>query len=110
MPDARDRRSRARGSARLRTTSLRSRRAAESCTLVAVTVTLVCEAIGGGGVYNSEELTLPVRGLIDHVTAVLLAFVTVPANCCVPEPASLRDKFFQATSRLFRPDRRQVKA
>jgi hypothetical protein len=46
---------------------------------------LVCEAIGGGGVYNPEELTLPVRGLIDHVTAVLLAFVTVPVNWCVPE-------------------------
>jgi hypothetical protein len=60
-----------------------------SCTLVALTVTVLCDAIDAGAVYSPELLTLPTDGLIDHVTAVLLASVTVAENCCVPEMFSM---------------------
>jgi hypothetical protein len=36
-----------------------------------------------GAVNKPELLTVPTLGLIDHVTAGLLVFTTVAANCCV---------------------------
>jgi len=50
-------------------------------TLVAVTTTVCCEEMGVGGVYTPELLTVPTAGLTNHVTAVLLVFVTVGVNC-----------------------------
>ena len=56
--------------------------------LVAVTVTVCAVVTVAGAVYNPPLLTVPapVAGLIVHVTAVLLVFVTVAVNCCVPPP------------------------
>jgi hypothetical protein len=57
-------------------------------TLVAVSVTVCRAAMVAGTVYNPLELTVPAPddGLINHVTAVLVAFVTVAVNCCVCPP------------------------
>src|SRR5205807_1566457 len=62
---------------------------AGSCTLVAVTVTVCCEEIGEGGVYNPVLLTLPSAGLRDHVTELFVAFCTVGVNCCVCDADSV---------------------
>ena len=52
--------------------------------LVAVTITVCCELIVEGAVYNPDALIVPTPlGLSDHVTAVLVVFVTVAANCVV---------------------------
>jgi hypothetical protein len=60
--------------------------AAGEATLVAVTVTVWAEAIDAGAAYSPALLMLPVPdGLMDQVTAVLLAFVTVAVNCWVCE-------------------------
>jgi multidrug efflux pump subunit AcrB len=57
------------------------------CWLVAVTVTGCFVVMLAGAVYSPVALMLPVpAGLIDHVTAVLLLFVTVAENCCVWPP------------------------
>ena len=53
----------------------------ESVWLVAFTVTVCWDEMLAGAVYKPEELMVPVDGLIDQVTAVLLAFVTVAENC-----------------------------
>jgi hypothetical protein len=52
-----------------------------SAWLVAVTVTVCCDVTLAGAVYKPEELIVPTDGLIDQLTAVLLAFVTVAENC-----------------------------
>jgi hypothetical protein len=54
-----------------------------SATLVAVTVTVCCELILEGAVYNPVDEIVPTLGLMDHVTAVLLVSVTVAVNCLV---------------------------
>ena len=55
--------------------------------LVAVTLTVCCEVTLAGAVYKPEELIVPVPvGLIDQVTAVLVALVTVAVNCWVCPP------------------------
>jgi hypothetical protein len=55
-----------------------------SAWLVAVTVTLCCDVMLDGAVYNPEGLIKPeLDGLMDQVTAVLLVFKTVAENCCV---------------------------
>ena len=54
-----------------------------SATLVARTVTVCGVAIVAGAVYNPVLEIVPVPGLNDHVTAVLVAFATVAENCCV---------------------------
>jgi hypothetical protein len=60
-----------------------------SATLWAVTVT-VCDARTlDGAVYRPAEEIVPTGGLIDQVTAVLLAPKTVAVNGCVPEGAKL---------------------
>jgi hypothetical protein len=54
-----------------------------SVTLVAVTTTL-CDAVTvAGDVYRPAAVMTPrpVAGLMDHVTAVFTAFVTVAVNC-----------------------------
>ena len=57
--------------------------------LVAVTVTVCCEEIELGAVYNPLELMLPTTGLIDQVTLggalppSPLELVTAAVNCCV---------------------------
>ena len=57
-----------------------------SATLVAVTVTVCAELIEAGAVYSPVPLMLPVPdGLIDHVTDVFDALVTVAVNCCVSD-------------------------
>src|SRR5262249_41659027 len=58
----------------------------ESATLVAVTVTLVCDPIVAGAVYTPLLLTLPTpEGLDDQVTTVLTLYSTVALNCsCWP--------------------------
>lgn len=58
-----------------------------SATLVAVTVTVCWLAIVEGAVYRPELPMVPVFGLRLHVTAVLLVFKTVAANCCVCDGA-----------------------
>src|ERR1035437_4058940 len=60
-----------------------------SATLWPVTVT-VCEVrIPDGAVYRPAGEIVPTDGLINQVTAVLLAPKTVAVNCCVPEGAKL---------------------
>jgi len=54
-----------------------------SVTLVAVTVTVWVVVTVAGTVYRPAEVMAPVAGLMDHVTAVLWALVTVAVNCCV---------------------------
>ena len=53
--------------------------------LVAVTVTVCCDATLAGAVYNPLEPIVPAPddGLIDQFTAVLLVFKTVAENCWV---------------------------
>jgi hypothetical protein len=60
-----------------------------SATLWAVTVTVCDVRILDGAVYRPAEEIVPTEGLIDQVTAVLLAPRTVGVNCCVPEGAKL---------------------
>jgi|ERR1035441_5038000 hypothetical protein len=60
-----------------------------SATLWAVTVTVWDVRTRAGAVYRPAEEIVPNDGLIDQVTAVLLAPKTVPVNCCVPEGAKL---------------------
>jgi hypothetical protein len=53
-----------------------------STSLVAVIVTVCCVAIADGAVYTPSASIEPVpAGLIAHVTAWLLVFPTVAANC-----------------------------
>lgn len=55
-----------------------------SATLVAVTVTVCCDATLAGAVYSPAALTLPLpAGLIDQLTLVFADPVTVALNCCV---------------------------
>ncbi len=54
-----------------------------SAVLVAVTLTVCCELIVAGALYNPELEITPLAGLIDHVTEVLLVLRTVGVNCCV---------------------------
>jgi hypothetical protein len=54
-----------------------------SAALVAVTVTVCCEVIEAGAVYNPPLEILPVAGLSDQETTVLLLPVTVAVNCWV---------------------------
>jgi hypothetical protein len=54
-----------------------------SAGLVAVMVTVCCAVIVAGAVYRPEELIVPTPELIDQFTAVLLALLTLAANCCV---------------------------
>ena len=57
-----------------------------SATLVAVTVTLCAEATDAGALYKPVgEIDPTPEGVMDQVTAVLLLFVTVAANCWVWE-------------------------
>src|ERR1039458_10356063 len=60
-----------------------------SATLGAVTITVCDVRILDGAVYRPAEEIVPTDGLIDQVTAVLLAPETVAVNCCVPEGANL---------------------
>jgi hypothetical protein len=60
-----------------------------SATLWAVTVTVWDVRMLEGAVYRPAEEIVPAGGLIDQVTAVLLAPKTVAVNCCVPEGAKL---------------------
>ena len=55
-----------------------------SAWLVAVTVAVCWLAIMVGAVYRPLALTVPAP-LTVHVTAVLVVFVTVAVNCCVPD-------------------------
>src|ERR1035437_6366355 len=61
----------------------------ESATLWAVTVTVCDVRILDGAVYRPAEEMVPTGGLIDQVTAGLLAPKTVAANCCLPEGGRL---------------------
>src|SRR4051812_14327947 len=56
-----------------------------SATLVARTVTLAAEARKAGDVYHPELLMPPGPDTTLHVTAVLLALMTVAVNCCICE-------------------------
>ena len=60
-----------------------------SATLRAVSVTVCDVGILDGAVYRPAEEIVPTDGLIDQVTAVLLAPETVAVNGCVPEGARL---------------------
>src|ERR1035441_7384400 len=60
-----------------------------SAMLWAVTVTVCDGRILNGAVYRPAEEIAPTDGLIDQVTAVLLAPKTVAVNGCVPEGAKL---------------------
>jgi hypothetical protein len=60
-----------------------------SATLRAVTVTVCDVGILDGAVYRPAEEIVPTEGLIDQVTAVLLAPKTVAVNGCVPEGVRL---------------------
>ena len=60
-----------------------------SATLWAVTVTVCDVRILDGAVYRPAKEIVPTDGLIDQVTAVLLAPETVAVNGCVPEGARL---------------------
>jgi hypothetical protein len=60
-----------------------------SATLRAVTVTVCPVRILDGAVYRPAEEIVPTDGLIDQVTAVLLAPESVGVNCCVPEGVKL---------------------
>ena len=60
-----------------------------SATLWAVTVTICDVRILDGAVYRPAEEIVPTDGLIDQVSAVLLAPKSVAANCCVPEGGKL---------------------
>src|ERR1019366_4384286 len=60
-----------------------------SATLWAVTVTACDVRILDGAVYRPAEEIIPTDGLIDQVTAVLLAPKTVAAKGCAPEGAKL---------------------
>jgi hypothetical protein len=61
----------------------------ESATLWAVTVTVCAVRILDGAVYKPADEIAPTDGLIDQVTAVLLAPKTAGVNCCVPEGAKV---------------------
>jgi hypothetical protein len=54
-----------------------------SATLVALTVTVWELVIEAGAEYRPAAVMLPTTGLIDHVTAVLPALVTVAENVWV---------------------------
>jgi hypothetical protein len=54
-----------------------------SATLVAVTVAVACVTLVGAVYKPAGEMLPAPTGVIDHVTAVLLAFITVAVNCCV---------------------------
>jgi hypothetical protein len=61
-----------------------------SATLWTVIVSACCEATEAGAVYNPPLLKVPTPvGLIDHVTALLLAPVTVAVYCWVWPPLSV---------------------
>src|ERR1035437_6493130 len=60
-----------------------------SATLPAVTVTVCDVGRLDGAVYRPAEEIVPTGGLIDQVTAGLLAPQTVAVHCCVPEGAKL---------------------
>jgi hypothetical protein len=49
-------------------------------------VTVCCEVILAGAVYNPLALIVPVPGFTDQVTAVLLVFTTAAVNCVVCPP------------------------
>ena len=61
----------------------------ELATLVAVNVTVWGLEIKDGAVYSPAVVIVPTIGLIDQVTAVLLAPKTDAVNCRVPEGAKL---------------------
>jgi hypothetical protein len=52
--------------------------------LVAVTVTVCCDAIDAGAVYKPDALIVPTEGLNVQVTAWFEVFATVAVNVCVP--------------------------
>ena len=60
-----------------------------SARLVAVTMTFCGVATFAGAVYRPAAESVPIAGLIVHVTAVLLLHATLPANCCVPRGESV---------------------
>src|SRR5271170_8098327 len=58
--------------------------AVASARLLAVTITVCAAFMVAGAVYRPDELIVPApAGLIDHVTALLAALVTVAVNCAV---------------------------
>src|SRR5690242_7281948 len=69
-----------------------------SATLVALTVTVVAEAIIPGAVYRPEVEIEPVAGEIDQVTAVLVLPVTAAVNCCVLPPWRLAESGVRLTA------------
>ncbi len=68
-----------------------------SATLVAVTVTCCGEATVAGAVYVPDAEIDPAAGEIDHVTAGLLAPVTVAVKACVELAIKDADGGFTAT-------------
>src|ERR1039457_4609342 len=60
-----------------------------SATLWPFTVTVCDVGILDGAVYRPCEDIVPSDGMIDQVTAVLLAPKTAAVNCCVPEAVKL---------------------
>src|ERR1700680_908695 len=60
-----------------------------SASLVAVTIAVVTEATLAGGVYKPPAVSVPIEGLIDHVTPVLEDPCTQAVNCWDGVPACM---------------------
>jgi hypothetical protein len=60
--------------------------AVEEAWLVALIVTVCCDAMLAGALYKPELLMVPLPDVIDQFTAVLLVLETLAENCCVWPP------------------------